>query len=486
METIDFLSFIGNNSGETTQASSQASTQPSSVETTQASSQETTQAATQATAQATTHAGTQSTSQAATLATTQATTEQNERRKYMKDVERKVCIESLLHAATNLKLPPGTINKLSHIHGVSRWTLQRIWKHVKLSVRLKQSIKISKNQKGKAGRKPIQLNVEQLMAVPLKKRGNIRSLASAMKINKSTVGRFVKKGKILRHSNAIKPTLTAVNKIQRLRWCMQQVISSTINTIPRFGDMYNVVHIDEKWFFMTKNSQTFYLAPNEVRPYRNCKSKRYDTKVMFEVALSRAVHGPDNECLFDGELGCFPLTEANWPIDACGTIWVQQDNATQHLQLHDIEFRNAANTEGFNIHLIAQPPNSPDLNVLDLGFFNTIQAIQHQQAPRNVDELVSAVKYAYEIFEPRKVNHVFLSLQYCMLEIMMVQGSNNYIQPHHAKERMERAGNLPTYIEVPIQLLKESMTSLLQQHMELHGLTNTVQEPEERAEAETE
>ncbi|XP_021748422.1 uncharacterized protein LOC110714231 [Chenopodium quinoa] len=248
---------------------------------------------------------------------------------------------------------------------------------------------------------------------------------------------------------------------------------------------------------------------------------------MFEVALSRAVHGPNGECLFDGKLGCFPLTEVilakrssihrvvgtletkpvknitqsvirklfieqllpsikeNWPIDACGTIWVQQDNATPHLQLHDIEFRNATNTDGFNIHLIAQPPNCPDLNVLDLGFFNAIQAIQHQQAPRNVDELVGAVKYAYEIVEPRKVNHVFLSLQYCMLEIMIVHGSNNYIQPHHAKERMERAWNLPTYIEVPIQLLKESMTSLLQQHMELHGLTTIVQDTEEREEVET-
>ncbi|XP_021718801.1 uncharacterized protein LOC110686484 [Chenopodium quinoa] len=249
---------------------------------------------------------------------------------------------------------------------------------------------------------------------------------------------------------------------------------------------------------------------------------------MFEVALSRAVHGPDGECLFDGKLRCFPLTKvipakrssihrvvgtletkpiknitqsvirklfieqllssikANWPIDAGETIWVQQDNATPHLQLHDIEFRNAANTDGFNIHLIAQPLNSPDLNVLDLGFFNAIQACQHQQAPRNVDELVSAVKYAYEIFEPRKVNHVFLSLQYCMLEIMMVHGSNNYIQPHHAKERMERAGNFPTYIEVPIQLLKESMTYLLQQRMILHGLTTTIQHTDERAKAKTE
>ena len=50
-------------------------------------------------------------------------------------------------------------------------------------------------------------------------------------------------------------------------------------------------------------------------------------------------------------------------------IEIQQDNAKLHILDNDPIFREAANQGGFNIHLIQQPPNSPDMNVLDLGFF---------------------------------------------------------------------------------------------------------------------
>lgn len=95
------------------------------------------------------------------------------------------------------------------------------------------------------------------MSVPLKSRSNIRSLVKALNINKTTVHRFVKWGKIKRHNNAIKPSLTSHNKLERLRWCLKHIILGTINTIPRFKDMYNMVHVDEKWFFMSKTSQCF-------------------------------------------------------------------------------------------------------------------------------------------------------------------------------------------------------------------------------------
>ena len=39
-----------------------------------------------------------------------------------------------------------------------------------------------------------------------------------------------------------------------------------------------------------------------------------------------------------------------------------------------------------------QPPNSLDLNVLDLGFFNSIQNLQHEQLTSIIDELISAVE----------------------------------------------------------------------------------------------
>lgn len=127
------------------------------------------------------------------------------------------------------------------------------------------------------------------MTIPLKKRGNIRSLAKALNVSHATIQRFVKKGKKKRHSNAMNPTLTATNKIMRLRWCLGHVIPGTINIISRFKDMFKMVHVDEKWFFMSKTSQTFYLAPQESHPYRSSKSKFFNVKVMVETAVARSI-----------------------------------------------------------------------------------------------------------------------------------------------------------------------------------------------------
>jgi len=37
---------------------------------------------------------------------------------------------------------------------------------------------------------------------------------------------------------------------------------------PKFIDMHNIVHIDEKWYFMTKNGKKYYLTPEEDDPER--------------------------------------------------------------------------------------------------------------------------------------------------------------------------------------------------------------------------
>ena len=60
---------------------------------------------------------------------------------------------------------------------------------------------------------------------------------------------------------------------------------------------------------------------------------------------------------------------AKWPREDLGkTIFIQQDNARTHVSPDYIEFCQAVAQEGFDIRLICQLPNSPDLNVLDLGF----------------------------------------------------------------------------------------------------------------------
>jgi hypothetical protein len=49
-------------------------------------------------------------------------------------------------------------------------------------------------------------------------------------------------------------------------------------------------------------------------------------------------------------------------------VKIQQDNCRVHIALGNPAFLEAAKSDGWNIQLVNQPANSPDLNVLGLGF----------------------------------------------------------------------------------------------------------------------
>jgi len=66
---------------------------------------------------------------------------------------------------------------------------------------------------------------------------------------------------------------------------------------------------------------------------------------------------------------------------------------------------------GWSIQLKNQPPNSPDLNILDLGFFNTIQSLQYEKAPRGIDELIAAAVDSFHGITSEKLDNSFLTLQ---------------------------------------------------------------------------
>jgi hypothetical protein len=64
-----------------------------------------------------------------------------------------------------------------------------------------------------------------------------------------------------------------------------------------------------------------------------------------------------------------PAIKLAWPEDDGGqTIFIQQHIVKPHILHNDLAFAEAADTIGLVMKLIQQPPNSPDLNVLDLGF----------------------------------------------------------------------------------------------------------------------
>ncbi|PNX75296.1 mariner transposase [Trifolium pratense] len=422
------------------------------------------------------------------------------RKKSLCNEDRMAIYNTLLGKSVEGRLIRGAIDMVKSQFSVSRSTIQRIWKQGRNSgVYVDVSHKLTKN----VGRKRIQVDFNRLRDIPMRKRTSIRSTSSAMNMSKSTLHRYLKMGVLRKHSNAVKPFLREENKKSRLQFCISMLDASSLPHDPTFLGMYNIIHIDEKWFQMTKKSQNYYLLPDEEDPLRTCKSKNFIGKVMFLAATARPRFDAEKRVLFDGKIGIFPLVteepakrssvnraagtletkpitsvtkqvirsymiekvlpaiKEKWPReDRCYPIFIQQDNARTHIDINDEEFCRAASQDGFDIRLMYQPANSPDLNVLDLGYFRAIQSIQHTESPNSIDELVKAVEHSFEIFSPWKSNRIFLSLQMCMIEIMKNRGSNKFKTPHLKKESLERRGQLPTRLKCDAALVQDVLKYL--------------------------
>jgi hypothetical protein len=266
-----------------------------------------------------------------------------------------------------------------------------------------------------------------------------------------------------RQSNSLKPFLKEKNKKDRLEFCMSMIDERTRgDAAPRFTNMHNMVHIDEKWFYMTKKNRNYYLLPEEDVTIRAVQNKNCIGKVMFLTAIARSRFekadrfDKADHVTFSGKIGIWPfvkeipaarksdnrpkgtlelksikvnrdimrqfliekvlpaIVEA-WPAEDVGqTILIQQDNATPHILPSDKQFKEAvaeiAAKTGLAIKLIQQPSNSPDLNVLDLGFFPSLQSLTDTSSRKTLRDLIQNVQQEFDEYEPSKLNRIFLSL----------------------------------------------------------------------------
>ena len=91
-------------------------------------------------------------------------------------------------------------------------------------------------------------------------------------------------------------------------------------------------------------------------------------------------------------------------------------------------------------------------------YFNPIQSLQYQKAPRSVDELIEAMSDSFEELQRSTLN-IFLSLQQSMEQIILADGGKNYRLQHLSKVQLERKGILPNSIKVS-EKLKIKLTSI--------------------------
>jgi hypothetical protein len=106
-----------------------------------------------------------------------------------------------------------------------------------------------------------------------------------------------------------------------------------------------------------------------------------------------------------------PVIKEKWPHNE-RDILIQQDGAPAHIFADDIEFGLQARAGNWNIRIKTQPAKSPDTNVLDLSFFRALQSRQWKSPSTNdIDGLIHQVLQSFRIFEPRKIDFGFPTLQ---------------------------------------------------------------------------
>ncbi|KAM0824009.1 hypothetical protein ACQ4PT_070493 [Festuca glaucescens] len=156
-----------------------------------------------------------------------------------------------------------------------------------------------------------------------------------------------------------------------------------------------------------------------------------------------------------------PAIKEKWPEkDRWSTVYIQQDNARTHVKADDPIFAFEAARGGWDIRLVNQPPNSPDCNILDLGWFASIQSMFHRKMPKTLPEIIQKVQESLDEYPHQKLNRIWLSHQACMREIIKHKGGQHYALPHLKKKTLEREGKLlvrlkvdKDYVEAAIEYL---------------------------------
>ncbi|KAF0705977.1 hypothetical protein AaE_014303, partial [Aphanomyces astaci] len=231
----------------------------------------------------------------------------------LKPTERRAVYEQLLERSIGGKLPYGAIQDVARWYYCHSRTIARIWKQGRLSQSLSHGLAdVATKMTGNCGRKKTRTTEEikaAVQSVPHYQRQTLRALAANSQIPKTTLIRHMKEQNSLKaRFSYVKPMLTAENTRTRLDFARSFLrLLSDGTTV--FSIMHDVVHVDEKWFYLTRVKKKFYVYDDEEVAARSVKSKHFITKVMFLAAVARPRYDHTRKTFFDGKIGVWPFVE---------------------------------------------------------------------------------------------------------------------------------------------------------------------------------
>ncbi|XP_021771687.1 uncharacterized protein LOC110735806 [Chenopodium quinoa] len=221
--------------------------------------------------------------------------------------EKRQLVDEILLNMEGDSLARGFLSNLArkyhvHISTTTRW-FQVIKNHIEEGL----VVDVRTKKFGRSGPKPREVIDEFLTSVPLYKRTTKSGYVTALHISKSTLHRLRKKGRLRTHTNTNHPALTDNHKIARLKWVLSHINPIPAEGDPTFIDMQQVIHIDEKWFYLKPETMTLYLFLKEEDPYRAQQSKRFKVKDMFMGMIGKLMYDEYKNLLHDGKYGLFPF-----------------------------------------------------------------------------------------------------------------------------------------------------------------------------------
>ena len=125
-----------------------------------------------------------------------------------------------------------------------------------------------------------------------------------MGVSKTTVHCWIVLSTICVHCNSLKPTLTEENKWARVKMAMY---FRDPEDPMKYQDMWDQIHVDEKWFFLSQEKERYLLLPEEKNLKHCIKQKSHITKVIFLCAVVRPCYNPCSKTWWDGKHGIWPI-----------------------------------------------------------------------------------------------------------------------------------------------------------------------------------
>lgn len=216
---------------------------------------------------------------------------------------------------------------------------------------------------------------------------------------------LVLKGKLAKWH--VKVLLTEKQRQQRLEFVTAQVVPGT----EVFRSVDNDVHVDEKWFYLIQQDGYLLVFPEDELPSTFARHKNDIVKVMFLCAVCKPQLRPDGSRM-SGLIACEAFTEIvaamrNSKNRARGTLeekpvavdaptyrkWMKEKvipkirtrlywkkNEEIHVRHDGAKPHDGCGNSSFfakwgqmykwNIVFETQCPQSPDVNILDIGVFN--------------------------------------------------------------------------------------------------------------------